>query len=727
MRRLSFASLTLISSFIVSQAAAQPEGQHPAPGATAPSEAATASVLRARELAAQVTITRDEFGIPHAHGVTDAAAVFGAMFARAEDEYSRIEQAHALSIGRAAQMLGAEALSWDRIVLSYEVPELARRQNDEAPPEVRALTQAAADALNYYVSLHPAGSSGVIETWEPWMLVAREYGFALYQAQSEAQRVYAAVVSKQPNLTPNPPAAPDGSNAWAIAGSRTASGRAMLYANPHIPLDEAYELHLSSDAGLNISGSVMYGGGILPSIGFNERLGWSLTVNYPDIADTYAIKLGVDGDELAYRFGNEIRHAIVWKVKLGVKTAAGIEPQEISLAKAHNAPILFQASGVSYAIRVGGMENSRAVEQWYRMARATNLGEWKAAVSLFGLAFHNLVYADADGNIGYIYNAAFPRRDPARDYSGVLDGSDPANEWQGLHTLGEIPQVWNPVCGYVMNCNSSPLSAAAEGQNPDRASFPAYMIGHDLTDGRVAMSHDLLSNANGWTLADLERAAFDTRVYSLDSLRKPLLAEFDKLVAADPARVERVAPAVEAIRAWDGRITLDSSAASLFLIWAEKLFTPAWSSRRAPGDLSAALAEVMGEYERDFGDWRVAWGEINRHQRFDTSAGLGVSDSRESFPIAGGHGSLGVSFCYLARSNGTKRRYGYHGSSYVAAVEFADAPAARTIVPFGASRHPDSPHYADQAPIYASGHLKPAHFSAADVAHAKRRAYHPGE
>lgn len=253
------------------------------------------------------------------------------------------------------------------------------------------------------------------------------------------------------------------------------------------------------------------------------------------------------------------------------------------------------------------------------------------------------------------------------------------------------------------------------------------MIGHDLTDGRVATSHDLLSNANAWTLADLERAAFDTRVYSLDSLRMPLLAEFDKLVAADPAKVERVASAVEVIRAWDGRITLDSTAASLFLIWAEKLFTPAWSSRRAPGDLCSALAEVVGEFDRDFGDWRVAWGEINRHQRFDTSAGLVVSDGRESFPIAGGHGSLGVSFCYLARSSGTKRRYGYHGSSYVAAVEFADGPKARTIVPFGASRHPDSPHYADQAPIFAAGQLKQAHFARPDVSRAARRTYHPGE
>lgn len=732
MRRFLIASLCLFCSCAPGQQATRPINQpnpDSQPPALAQADLHAASILRARDLAAQVTIARDEFGIPHAHGVTDAAAVFGAMFARAEDEYARIEQAHSLAIGRASRTLGPDAISWDRIVLSYEVPDLARRQDEQAPPEVRALTQAAADALNYYVSLHPAESSGVIDHWEPWMLVAREYGFALYQAQSEAQRVYAAVTAKQPAAAPPEavPAAPDGSNAWAIAGSRTASGRAMLYANPHIPLDEAYETHLSSDAGLNISGSVMYGGGILPSIGFNERLGWSLTVNYPDITDTYALNLGVDGDELAYKFGDEIRHAVVWKATIGVKTAGGIEEQEITLAKSHFGPILFQAGGVSYVIRVGGMENARTVEQWYRMARAATLAEWKAAVGLFGLAFHNLVYADADGNIGYIYNAAFPRRDPARDWSGVLDGSDPANQWQGQHTLDEIPQVWNPACGYVMNCNSSPLSTAAEGQNPNRASFPPYMIGKDLADGRVSMSHDLLSNANAWTLADLERAAFDTRVYSLDSLRNPLLAEYDKFAAADPAKVERVAPAIELIRAWDGRLALDSHASSLFMTWAETLFTPAWVSRRAPGDLSVALAEVMGDFERDFGDWRVPWGEINRHQRFDTNAGLAVSDDRESFPIAGGHGSLGVGFCYLARSNGTKRHYGYHGSSYVAAVEFGDVPTARTIVPFGASRHGDSPHFADQAPIYAAGKLKPARFTRPDVSRTATRMYHPGE
>ncbi|MBL8761606.1 MAG: penicillin acylase family protein, partial [Phycisphaerae bacterium] len=425
------------------------------------------------------------------------------------------------------------------------------------------------------------------------------------------------------------------------------------------------------------------------------------------------------------------RHAVVWKAKVGVKTGDGIEEQELTLAKTHHGPILFQSGGVSYVVRVGGMENARTVEQWYRMARASNLAEWKSAVALFGLAFHNLVYADADGNIGYIYNAAFPRRDttrdPARDWGGVLDGSDPGNEWRGYHTLDEIPQVWNPACGYVMNCNSSPLSTAAEGRNPDTGNFPSYMIGKDLMDGRVAMSHDLLSNANAWTLADLERAAFDTRVYSLDSLRNPLLAEFDKLVAADPAKVERVAPAIELIRAWDGRLALDSHASSLFMTWADKLFSPAWAARRASGDFSAALAEVMGDFERDFGDWRVPWGEINRHQRFDATAGLAVSDDRESFPIAGGHGSLGVGFCYLARSSGTRRHYGYHGSSYVAAVEFGDVPTARTIVPFGASRRADSPHYADQAPIYAAGKLKPARFTRADVSRAATRMYHPGE
>ncbi len=689
------------------------------------------SLERARAMAREVTITRDEFGVPHVHAATDAGAVFGGMFARAEDEMARIEAGHAPSIGMASLMYGSAGLTADRFILSYEVPELARRECDTAPADVRALAQGAADALNYYQSLHPEYRARAIDRWEPWMFFAREYAWTLYQAQHELERLgreLAAGAAAPGGAHPEDPArTPDGSNAWAIGPSRTKSGHAMLYINPHIPLDEPYEIDLRSDEGLHISGMVAYGAGLLPMAAFNEHLGWSLTVNYPDIADTYAVRFDISGDALAYRHGTETLHATRWTTTVRTREGEQVTEQPLVFVKTIQGPVLYQAGGISYVVRAARVENLRSLEQWYRMSKARNLEEWKAAVSIGGVVFHNFVYADDAGNIGYIYNAAFPKRDPAIEWSGTLDGSDPRTDWQGYRALEEVPQVWNPKAGYLASCNSPPFTVTAEGENPVRASFPKDMIGADLTDGRIAMSHDLLSHAAAWTVDDLERAAFDTRVYGLEPSRGSLVNDFTRLRGTTPAAAERLAPAVELVGAWDGRLTLDSDGATLFMVWLEKLFSPEWRARRAPGDLSAALGEVMTELERDFGTWRVKWGDINRHERFDTSAGLAVSDARESLPIAGGHGAMGVSFCYLTRAEGTKRRYGYHGSSYVGAVEFGSSPAARNIVPFGASRDPNSPHFADQSGLYAGARMKPARFGAEDVAAHAARSYHPGE
>jgi len=703
------------------------------------------SLARARELAKVVTITRDQWGVPHVHAPTDAGAVFGGMYARAEDEMSRIETSHAQAIGLASLIHGEDGFNWDRFILSFEIPQRAQRDFENAPDDVRSLTIAAADALNLYLSLHPEYPTRAIEHWEPWMFFAREYSWTLHHAQEEVKRVVAETTS--PATPPGPPAravpaapttpreddggAPDGSNAWAIGPSRTASGRAMLYINPHIPLDEPYEMHLQSDEGLNISGFVAYGANLLPAAGFNQHLGWTLTVNYVDIADTYAVKFDVPGDALAYRWGDEIRHAQTWQATIPVRTATGeIEQRQATCAKTHHGPILYSVNGVSYAVRTAGVERLRAIEQWYRMARARTRAEWLQAVGIGGVAFHNLMYADDAGNIGYIYNAAFPKRDPQFDWSGTVDGNEPHTDWLGYHALTDIPQVWNPPSGYLFNCNSSPLNVTAAGENLEASRFPSYMIGHDMADGRVAMSHAILSSAKDWTLDDLERAAFDTKVHSLESSRPPLLADFAAVEKKSVDAAGRVAPAIALIRDWDGRLELDSVASTLFMLWAEKIFSPSWVKRRGVGDFSAALLEVMDDLVRDFGDWKVRWSDINRHQRFDSNADVAVSDERESLPMIGGHGGLGVSFCYLARTGeGTKRRYGYHGSSYVAAIEFdpQKGPTARSIIPFGQSRDPKSPHYNDQAVLYASGKLKVARSSEAAVRDGAQRTYHPGE
>ena len=606
----------------------------------------------------------------------------------------------------------------------FEVPTRAKQAVADAPADVRVLAEAAADALNYYLSKHPDYRPKTISHWEAWMFFAADYSWAIHLASDEAKRVLSEGTTTSPIP---PPTQPDGSNAWAIGPSRTKSGKAMLYQNPHIPLDEPYEMHLRSDEGLNISGMVAYGCGLLPMIAHNQRLGWSLTVNYPDIVDAYAIKFDVPFAPFAYTHGDEVKHAVMHTVSVGVKTANGIQQREVSFLTTHHGPIIQHVAGKSIAFRVAQVENLRATEQWYRMAKARNRQEWMQAVSLFGVVMHNFIYADADGNIGYVYNAAMPRRDPSFDWRRTLDGNDSRTDWKGYHKLEELPQVWNPSCGYVQNCNSPWLNTAAAGQNPNKADFPNYMTGTDRTDGRVAMSHQILSSAKDWTLSDLERAAFDTKLHSLEASRKPLLADYAKWKEKDPEKAKGLAEAITLLQEWDGRLTVESVPTTLYILWIEKLFSPTWVKRRAPGDLSAALAEVIDDLQASFNTWKKNWGDINRHQRFNSFAGQLVSDKRESLPIAGSNGTMGISFCYLSRTvSGAKQRFGFHGHSYVGAVEFSENPLARTIIPFGQSRHSTSPHYDDQSPLYAVGRLKPAPFTIDEVKKAAKRIYHPG-
>jgi acyl-homoserine-lactone acylase len=686
---------------------------------SAPSSILAASLIRAEALARQVTITRDEFGVPHVHGKTDAAAVFGGMYARAEDEMGRIEAAYAGVIGRAAMIHGESSELADRLALAFELPDRAQRGCAEVPADVRALLDAGADALNLYLKRHPEYKPSAIETWKPWMLLAYDFSWGWTMAQQEAMRISTGKKAE---------AGPDGSNAWAIDPSRTASGRTMLYINPHIPLDEPYELHLRSDEGLHVSGLVAYGAGLLPMAAFNERLGWTLTVNRPDIVDAYTVDVFAADGKIFYRFGEEVRTAEKFLRTVSVRTADGIKPREVTLLKTHHGPIVRQEGKKVTAIRVAGMEQPRALEQWYRMARSRNLQEWKQAIAIGGVVFHNLVYADADGNIGYIYNGKIPKRDEAFDWSGTLDGSDPKTEWQGYHPIDALPQVWNPKCGYVQNCNSPPFVTTATGEDPKLSAFPKSMFGKDLNDGRITMSHNILSGAKAWTLDDLERAAFDTTVHTLAPARKALLADYDFLKSKSADDAAKLADAVDSIKSWDGRITVESIASTLFIHWTEKLYSPAWVKRRSPGDACAALSEVLAELEKGFQTWRVNWGDVNRHQRFCKSTGLRVSPDRASLPIPGTIGSLGVSFCYLSRrAEGAKERFGYHGHSYVAAVEFGDSPVVRNIIPFGQSRDPKSAHFDDQAALYAAGKLKHGRFTEDDVKAGAKRTYHPGE
>jgi acyl-homoserine lactone acylase PvdQ len=679
-----------------------------------------------RSPADSVTITRDEYGVPHVYGDTDASVVFGYLYAQAEDHFSEIEDNYAAAIGRAAELRGERALAGDVWNSLFEIPALSKAEYQSASPTMRSLYDAAAGALNFYLSKHREVRPRMFDHFEPWQVVAFTR-FAVYQIfVSGTAGVPPDQVFSTLDSTLHAP--PPGSNAWAIAPSRSATGHAMLFINPHVDFfgpTAFYEGHLHSEQGWNVSGASLIGQPF-PVLGHNDRLGWSHTVNLPDIADVYEEAFDDPHDPLSYRYGDGRRRAIEWTATLQVRTVSGLQPRTFTFRKTHHGPIVSNQDGRTQALRLSKLVEGGQLEQWYRMGKARSLSEFEEAMSLLAVPMFNTVYADAAGNILYLYGGAVPRRDPALDWEQPVDGSKPATEWSGYHAFKELPRVQNPPQGFVQNCNSSPYTTS-EGGNPDPKSFPSYMV-HDEDTARALMSRRILASTKSFTFDAWSKAVLDTGVLEAERRVPKIAEEWSRVKEADPARAARTAEAVAELQRWDRISATSSVGMTLFATWFDELGALSEEEAAAPAPRVRALEKALDELERDHGAWKVPWGEINRLQRRRLDDGDDFSDAAPSLAVPGAPGELGiVSNFYTRPAKGQKRRYGIAGNSYVSVVDFGPEVDARSLLVFGESGDPHSPHYFDQAPLYAAGRFKTAWFSQAQVQSHRERSYHPGE
>jgi acyl-homoserine-lactone acylase len=671
-------------------------------------------------LARTVTIYRDTYGVPHVYAKTDAGAVFGLVYAMAEDNFWQLETDYIGLVGRQAEVDGLPGLMPDILVRAWEVEKNAKAHYEHASPQLKEVCDAFAAGLNYYLAKHPEVHPRLLTRFEPWFALAEEHHGPAGTGITFAERLAAFPVLGDAPATGRRQADPnEGSNMWAVAPGRTADGHALLLINPHVPFfggGQRYEAHLHSDQGLDVSGFAMLGAPYIWS-GHNRYLGWSHTNNYAQTVDVYVEAFDVAGDPLSYRYGSGHRRAAEWTDTVRVKTADGVETRTVTFRKTHHGPILGVRNGQALAVRAATVPDGGRMEESWLVDKSRNLREFQTALARRAYTGSNTIYADVKGNIYYLHGNAVPRRSLKFDWSKPVDGSDPETEWQGLHTMEELPQVLNPKSGWVQNCNSTPFLTSGGGDNPKASDYPAYMAPEADTP-RSQRSRTILDGSGKFTFEEWTRLGLDTKV----GIAAARIAELkDALKQVAPERSAPLAEMMAALEQWDQVGRTDSVATTLFVRTEE--------ARRGGARPVEALEKVKANLEGAWGTWRVSWGDVNRLQRIHTSGRQEqFSDDKPSMPVPGAPTFTGTIFTFGTRAAaGQKRQYGTVGDTYIAVVDFGKTPVARSLLVFGQSADPASPHFFDQAKLYSTGQFKPAWFKLAEIRRHAEKKYQPGQ
>ncbi|MCH7815593.1 MAG: penicillin acylase family protein [Proteobacteria bacterium] len=699
-------------------------------------------LARWQQQAANVSISRDKWGIAHIYGKSDADTVFGTLYAQAEDDFNRIETNYINAMGRLAEAEGITELFRDLRMKLFIDPLDMQAQYELSPAWLQALMVAFADGLNYYLHTHPEVTPRVIEHFEPWMALTFSEGSIGGDIERVNLRLLQDFYGDSNSLAQaEVPAdnAPRGSNGFAIAPANSASGNALLLINPHTSFFFRSELHMVSEEGLNAYGAVTWGQFFVYQ-GFNEHSGWMHTSSRADAIDEYLETVVQRDDGYYYLYGNEERKLIETELTLTYKEGDGMSSRQITAYHSHHGPIIREQDGKWVSIKLM-QEPSKALIQSFTRTKARNHAEFHASMELLTNSSNNTVYADSDGNIAYYHGNFIPRRDLNFDWNQPLDCSNPATEWQGLHTVDEIITLLNPANGWIQNTNNWPFSAAAE-YSPKAEDYPPYMA-NNSENPRGVHAVRVLENKTDFTIDSLIEAAYEPTLTAFEDLIPPLV-----IITAVASQAElpvsinsKTLEYIDLLRGWDNKYSMDSTATSLAIYWGQRLMDSVraeasaqeiniydyMANRASVSQKLSALREAAEKLEADFGSWQVPWGEINRYQRLNGDLVQDFDDDAPSIPVAFASSRWGSLASFGARTYpGTKRMYGTSGNSFVAVVEFGDRLTAKAITVGGLSSDVDSPHFDDQALMYASGEFRDVLFYREDIAANLEREYNPG-
>ena len=704
-------------------------------------------ISRYRREAALVTIIRDNWGVPHIYGPTDALVVFGLMYSQCEDNFKGIEANYLYQLGRQAEADGETKLYTDVQLQMIADTADAIKDYEKSPLWFKKLMDAFADGINYYLYKHPEVKPVLFKHFEPWYALMFTDGSVSATVTgglnlNETQHFYGTPNGPELGWNYTPQKNNDinereiGSNGYALSPKLTASGHAMLFINPHVPFYFRSEVQLVSNEGLNVYGACTWGQFFVYQ-GFNAHCGWMHTSSNADVSDLYAEKMTKKDGHWYYEYNGTLKPVTERKLLMNVKVGDKIEQRAITGYYTHHGPVLGSRNGKWLALKADNRSYEALLESWL-ITKANTFDEYKKAMGLLNNATNNTVYADDQGNIAFWYGNFMPRRDPKLDWTQPVDGSVSATEWQGLHPLDEIVHVYNPATGWIINCNSTPYTSSG-ASSPDKSKYPAYMA-PDGQNYRALNAIRLFSNAKNITIDGLIAKGYDQYLAAFDELLPPLFKAYDR--ANDSTKILLKEP-IQILQQWDRRSAVNSVATTLATEWATHIMQAlpraqsseqgTYQTERVKATLAALndkqllgyLNESIANLQARYGSWMVKWGDINRYQR----PGTGVfDDNAPSIPVGQVSSVFGELPSFVSRPMGnTKKRYGYSGNSFIAAVEFGPKVKAKSIMTGGQSTDPHSPHFTDQAKGYIDGKFKDVLFYKADVIKHAERTYHPGE